>query len=269
MLAGRRSHRADGLRHREDPRRRRASSLAGTPLYLAPELFADAAPSVASDVYSIGVLLYHLLTGSYPVRAPDIHGLRLAHQRGDATPVREARPEVPLKLANVIDRATDVDPTRRPTTAEALAAELSAIARPRLRAGARALAAAAALLVLLAVTSEIYGRLAGKPGPLRAMLAGFGRGSPARRAANARSGRRPSWSFRSMTWATGPRATRSSTAWPTRSSATSRASTDSLCARATRRSRSAARRAIWRDRQATGRAVRRHRSALRSGTRCA
>ena len=44
-----------------------ASDLAGTPLYLAPELFAGEPATVQSDVYSLGVLLYHLLTGTYPV----------------------------------------------------------------------------------------------------------------------------------------------------------------------------------------------------------
>ena len=38
-------------------------------LYLAPELIGQQDASVRSDIYSIGVLLYHLLTGSYPVRA--------------------------------------------------------------------------------------------------------------------------------------------------------------------------------------------------------
>ena len=46
-----------------------AAGLAGTPLYLAPELLSGQEPTVRSDIYSLGVLLYHLLTGSYPVRA--------------------------------------------------------------------------------------------------------------------------------------------------------------------------------------------------------
>lgn len=41
-------------------------ALAGTPVYLAPELFAGAAPSVASDLYALGVLLFHLVTGEFP-----------------------------------------------------------------------------------------------------------------------------------------------------------------------------------------------------------
>ena len=43
--------------------------LAGTPLYMAPELFEGRSVSVRSDVYSVGVLLFFLVTGEFPVRA--------------------------------------------------------------------------------------------------------------------------------------------------------------------------------------------------------
>src|SRR5437868_5575952 len=43
--------------------------FAGTPLYLAPEIFDGTPASEATDLYSLGVLLYHLVTGSYPIRA--------------------------------------------------------------------------------------------------------------------------------------------------------------------------------------------------------
>jgi serine/threonine protein kinase len=43
-----------------------ASDLTGTPLYLAPEILAGQPASVRSDVYSVGVVLHHVLTGSYP-----------------------------------------------------------------------------------------------------------------------------------------------------------------------------------------------------------
>ena len=148
--------------------------LGGTPLYLAPELFAGDAPSVASDVYSVGVLLHHLLTGSYPVLAKDARGLRLAHERGERKPLGAARPDLPSKLARAIDRATDVDPARRHPSAEALAGELAAIARPRLTARVRAIAAVAGLLVLLALAWEIQARLTGRTSPSRKVVAGFG-----------------------------------------------------------------------------------------------
>ena len=67
--AGRRRPRGpDGLRIRPRSWRALGVDLAGTPLYLAPEVLAGASgPSVQSDIYSIGVLLLFLLTGSYPV----------------------------------------------------------------------------------------------------------------------------------------------------------------------------------------------------------
>ena len=43
--------------------------VVGTPLYLAPEVLAGAEATVQSDIYSLGVLLYHLVTNDYPVRA--------------------------------------------------------------------------------------------------------------------------------------------------------------------------------------------------------
>jgi serine/threonine protein kinase len=79
--------------------------VAGTPLYLAPELFTGDEPSTQSDVYSVGVLLFHLLTGSYPVEGRTVDDLRAAHAAGRRRSVREARPDVPGPLADVIDRA--------------------------------------------------------------------------------------------------------------------------------------------------------------------
>ena len=67
-----------------------AGALAGTPLYLAPELLAGAGrPSVQSDLYSIGVLFYFLLTGGYPVRGVDLDGIRAAHARGERAVVED------------------------------------------------------------------------------------------------------------------------------------------------------------------------------------
>ena len=63
-----------------DPLDGSSATLAGTPLYLAPELLRGSAPTVQSDIYSLGVLLYHLLTGSYPVQAENLGLLRAAHE---------------------------------------------------------------------------------------------------------------------------------------------------------------------------------------------
>ena len=124
-------------------------ALAGTPLYLAPELFSVGAATAASDVYSLGVLLFHLLTGSYPVRAATLGELDRAHRAGRSTKIRAARTNVPSGLARVIDRALDPRPERRFQTADALAAALRALTRVarRRRAVLAAIAATLAALV--------------------------------------------------------------------------------------------------------------------------
>ena len=128
--------------------------LAGTPLYLAPELFTGGEPGRRSDVYSVGVLLFHLLTGSYPVTAQDARGLQVAHQRGERRGLRTVAPEVPAPLARVVERALDPLAERRHPTAEALGADLAAVAgRPRRAALIRRSAVAAVSLLALAVAS--------------------------------------------------------------------------------------------------------------------
>ena len=212
--------------------------LAGTPLYLAPELFAGSAPSVASDIYSVGVLLYYLLTRSYPVRARDANDLRLAHERGERTPIADARPDLPRRLARVIDRATDADPARRPPSAESLARELTAVARPRLTKGIRATAAAAGLIALGVLVWEIHGRLIGDASRSRRIVAGLGDRLAERRA---RDRRRADADHRRASVRQPDRRARApfcSTASPTRSCGTWRASMGSRCGPDTRRRRS-------------------------------
>ena len=127
-----------------------SSDLAGTPLYLAPEVLQGQKATVRSDIYSLGVLLYHLVTGSYPVQARTVREVRRAHERGERTAVQTARRDVPPKLARVIERAIDPRPERRYQSADALAADLAALQpRPRLvRLAYAAGVAAASILVV-------------------------------------------------------------------------------------------------------------------------
>src|SRR3954451_23899886 len=60
-----------------------ASGVAGTPMYLAPEVLAGEPPTAGSDLYSLGVLLFYLLTQRYPYTGVDIESLRAAHADGD------------------------------------------------------------------------------------------------------------------------------------------------------------------------------------------
>ncbi|HEX2446364.1 MAG TPA: serine/threonine-protein kinase [Vicinamibacterales bacterium] len=126
-----------------------SSAPAGTPLYLAPEVLRGQAASVRSDIYGLGVLLYHLLTRSYPVSGSRLADLRRAHERGERTYVRTAR-RVSRRLAGVIERAIDPEPARRYESADDLAADLAAVA-----AGGswRRLAGLAACIILMTLAA--------------------------------------------------------------------------------------------------------------------
>jgi eukaryotic-like serine/threonine-protein kinase len=94
-----------------------ATGVAGTPMYLAPEVLAGEPPTPRSDLYSLGVLLFHLLTASYPYTGADLDGLRAAHADGTRTWLRDPRPDLPDRLVQSIERALDADPARRFATA--------------------------------------------------------------------------------------------------------------------------------------------------------
>lgn len=105
------------------------NDLAGTPLYLAPEVFQRQPATVRSDIYSLGVLLYHVLTGEYPVHARTVTELCEVHARQERRRLRDARPDLSAALAAVVDRALDPQPARRHGSAEELAADLMVLRR--------------------------------------------------------------------------------------------------------------------------------------------
>jgi serine/threonine-protein kinase len=88
----------------------------GTPLYLAPEVLEGAPASVQSDVYSLGVLLFFLVTGTFPVEGRSLDELRRAHREGKRRLLRDARPELPEGLVTVIERALAAEPEARPSS---------------------------------------------------------------------------------------------------------------------------------------------------------
>ena len=94
-------------------------SFVGTARFMAPEIFRGERIGRACDIYSLGVVLYRLVTGRYPVDASDAVELRDKHVRGESTPLREARADLPLPFVRVVDRALAADPAHRyPNVAE-------------------------------------------------------------------------------------------------------------------------------------------------------
>jgi hypothetical protein len=100
---------------------------AGTPLYMAPEVMEDGQQSVRSDVYSLGVLLYYLVTAEYPVNARSIDELRAAHARREHRWLSEVRPDLPVGFMQVVERAIALDPEDRFANAGELLAALGTI----------------------------------------------------------------------------------------------------------------------------------------------
>jgi serine/threonine-protein kinase len=107
-----------------------AGAVAGTPLYLAPELLRGREATIRSDVYSIGVLFYRMLTGTYPVHAHDLAALRLAHERRERGDILAIPRDAPRRLAGIVERAIDPEAERRYESVDALADALATL-QPR------------------------------------------------------------------------------------------------------------------------------------------
>jgi serine/threonine protein kinase len=92
---------------------RSSRPLTGTPLYVAPEVLNEGTTSVASDIYSLGVLLFHLASKTYPVRADTVEGLARALECRDVKRLKDVRSDLPDHLCQLVDRALNVDPRGR------------------------------------------------------------------------------------------------------------------------------------------------------------
>jgi Protein kinase domain len=100
---------------------RRAGDLVGTPVYMAPEVLLDGQPaSVQSDIYAVGVLLYLLVSGQYPVEGSNLIDLIDAHKAGRRRPLLERRPDLPMSFVSVVSRALAANPAERWPSAAAM-----------------------------------------------------------------------------------------------------------------------------------------------------
>ncbi len=77
----------------------------GTPLFMAPEIFEGTPAGPEADIYSLGVVLYRLVSGRFPVTASDITELREKHARRESVPIRDVRPDLPGRFARIVERA--------------------------------------------------------------------------------------------------------------------------------------------------------------------
>ncbi len=104
-------------------------AIIGTPRYMSPEQCTGAAPlTPASDVYSLGILLYEMLTGSVPFSADTPLAVALKQVSEPPRPPSEIVPSTPPELERVVLHALAKDPRARPASADEFRRELHAVA---------------------------------------------------------------------------------------------------------------------------------------------
>jgi len=127
----------------------------GTPAYMSPEQASgEMAVDGRSDLYSLGCVVYEMLTGEPPFTGPTPHATIARRFQGPPVPVRQLRPKVPAAVAAAVEKALAIEPSERYATVRDFAQALAAPARRdrlSLSRSARRIAAVTGPLALVAV----------------------------------------------------------------------------------------------------------------------
>jgi serine/threonine protein kinase len=101
----------------------------GTPAYMSPEAVTNRELDARSDVFSLGVVTYKMLTGKEPFDADTPFSLLMKHSNNTVEPVSEARPSLSSELDDVLAKVIAVDKEQRYQTATAFASDFETIAK--------------------------------------------------------------------------------------------------------------------------------------------
>src|SRR5437762_1465185 len=102
-----------GLVRRLDDLAQGGAPLAGTPTFMAPELFQGTPASPRSDFYAVGVLLFHSLSGRLPFVAESVGPLIQLHRSQPVPDIRQFVPTIPANLAEILTRCLAKAPDDR------------------------------------------------------------------------------------------------------------------------------------------------------------
>ena len=100
------------------------NTLMGSVHYLSPEQARGSIATKKSDIYSLGIILYELLTGKVPFEGENAVSIAIKHFREDIPSVRSVNPHIPQPLENVVIRATAKDPIDRYENVKQMADDL-------------------------------------------------------------------------------------------------------------------------------------------------
>lgn len=85
----------------------------GSPLYMSPEQVEDKSVGPQSDLYSLGAVMYQLLTGRPPFNAGSLNALMYKIVNEEAPLLSDARPDLPKSVSNIVEKALAKEPSRR------------------------------------------------------------------------------------------------------------------------------------------------------------
>ena len=105
-----------------------ASSAMGSVHYISPEQARGGYSDERSDIYSLGITLYEMLTGRVPFEGENNVTVALMHIQSEMIPPREYYPDIPVGLEKIVLKATQKKPERRYLTTSAMLADLRKIA---------------------------------------------------------------------------------------------------------------------------------------------
>ena len=113
-----------GIAALESTQEQRSSQTVGSVHYIAPEQARGEQPDTRSDIYSLGVVMYEMLTGRMPYDGETAEQIALKHIAGIAVPPQEINPDIPDELARITLRAMNADINARYQSASELLADL-------------------------------------------------------------------------------------------------------------------------------------------------